>query len=124
MRDPKFVIPFFKAIAHREAGRQSPLTDAQWMRGFELFRAGGLKEFAEKHGARLRDHISRGTPSPAAPIPDKHVDATGLRSSLDVKIGLEGFPRGTRIAQNAHGPIFRQVALNRGRPMATGSETS
>jgi hypothetical protein len=42
MNDPNFVIPFFKAIAGREAGRPSPLNDEQWMRGFQIFQHGGI----------------------------------------------------------------------------------
>jgi hypothetical protein len=40
LNDPAFVIPFMKAIAGREAGRKSPLTDDQWMRAFKAFQAG------------------------------------------------------------------------------------
>jgi hypothetical protein len=40
LNNPAFMIPFMKAIARREAGRQSPLTDEQWMRAFKAFQAG------------------------------------------------------------------------------------
>ncbi len=48
----------------------------------------------------------------------------GPRNSLDVKIGLDGFPRGTKFAAKPNGDIFKAVTLNRGRPMVTGSEVS
>jgi hypothetical protein len=38
MQNEEFAISLFKAIAKREAGRKSPLTDEQWHKGFELFR--------------------------------------------------------------------------------------
>lgn len=40
LNDPAFIIPFMKAIAKREAGRESPLTNDQWGRAFKAFRAG------------------------------------------------------------------------------------
>lgn len=40
LNDRSFVIPFMKAIAEREAGRKSPLTDDQWVRAFNAYRAG------------------------------------------------------------------------------------
>ena len=46
------------------------------------------------------------------------------RATLDVKIGLDGFPRGTKFAAKPNGDIFKAVTLNRGRPMVTGSEMS
>ena len=38
--DQDFMIPFMKAIAGREAGRKSPLTDDQWISAFQAFQAG------------------------------------------------------------------------------------
>lgn len=40
LNDPTFMIPFMKAIAAREAGRKSPLTDDQWRRAFQAFQSG------------------------------------------------------------------------------------
>jgi hypothetical protein len=45
-----------------------------------------------------------------------------LRNSLDVKIDLAGFPRGSKFAAKPTGNLFKDVTLNRARPMATGSE--
>lgn len=38
--DPGQAIPLMRAIARREAGRESPLTPAQWRAAHEMFRAG------------------------------------------------------------------------------------
>jgi len=40
LNDPSFMIPFMKAIAEREAGRKSPLTDDQWTRAFKAYQTG------------------------------------------------------------------------------------
>jgi hypothetical protein len=40
LNDPAFMIPFLKAIGRREAGKDSPLTDDQWLAAFNAFRAG------------------------------------------------------------------------------------
>jgi hypothetical protein len=47
----------------------------------------------------------------------------GLDGSASLTIDLNGFPRGTRTASGADG-LFKQVMLNRGRPMAPANETS
>jgi hypothetical protein len=44
----------------------------------------------------------------------------GLRNTLGVNIDLDAFSRGARAAVD----IFKQVTLNRGRPMVTASEAS
>jgi hypothetical protein len=46
-----------------------------------------------------------------------------LSGSATVDINLSGFPRGTRAVAQAEG-LFREVKLNRGRPMATASQDS
>jgi hypothetical protein len=52
------------------------------------------------------------------------VDAGGgLGTNHNLTIDLNGFPRGTKTALKTEG-LFKQVTLNRGRPMATASETS
>ena len=38
-------------------------------------------------------------------------DAGGQSNSLDVNIGLGGFPRGTKFATRQTGDIFKEVAL-------------
>jgi hypothetical protein len=53
----------------------------------------------------------------------KAVDAGGLNGSASLTIDLNGFPRGTRTASKAE-RLFKQVTLNRGRPMAPASETA
>lgn len=87
----------------------------------------GAVTAADKRRAKLRDMVTRG--HSAAPEPEllresKHADAIGLRNSLDVQIALVNFPRGTRFAQKAKEPAFRQIAFNRGVPMALDSQTS
>jgi hypothetical protein len=42
MNDPNFAIPLMKAIAGREAGHRSPLTDEQWAHGYSMFQHGGV----------------------------------------------------------------------------------
>jgi hypothetical protein len=37
VKDPKFMIPFMKAIARREAGRDFPMTDDQWSSAFKQY---------------------------------------------------------------------------------------
>lgn len=83
----------------------------------------GMTEEAARHGARMRDLISRGRPS-QEPLPGRQSDAGSLHNTLGVTIDINGLPRGSRFAQRTNGPIFKQITLNRGRPMATGSETS
>jgi hypothetical protein len=57
MSDPNFTIPFMKAMAGREAGRKSPLTEEQWSRAFEMYRAGGSKNF-DANRAAIPPHAS------------------------------------------------------------------
>jgi hypothetical protein len=53
----------------------------------------------------------------------KAVDVGSLNGSASLTIDLNGFPRGTRTA-TAHEGLFKQVTLNRGRPMSSASEVS
>lgn len=82
---------------------------------------------AEAHGARLRDFVNRGkrSPSDAELLRRgmKATDAGSLDGNAKLTIDLNGFPRGTRTTQKADG-IFKDVTLNRGRPMVTASEIS
>jgi hypothetical protein len=88
------------------------------------------REWAEqeraKNGAHLRDHI-RGNRKPETDGSllqnGKRSDAGGLNGSASLTIDLNGFPRGTRTA-SSHEGLFKEVTLNRGRPMSTASETS
>jgi hypothetical protein len=48
MKDPAFAIPLMKAMAAREAGRPSPLTDDQWAAAHKLFVQGGDPSLAAK----------------------------------------------------------------------------
>lgn len=82
-----------------------------------------IKTAGNGHGAALADMVRRGRPSPRAAL-EHRSDASGSMSgNAHLKIDLNGFPRGTRTAHAADG-IFKQVTLNRGRPMTLGSETS
>jgi hypothetical protein len=47
----------------------------------------------------------------------------GFTGSASLTINLGGFPRRTRTASKADG-LFKQVTLNRGRPMASASEVT
>jgi hypothetical protein len=82
---------------------------------------------AEKHGARLADHIRGGrrpqTDGELLRRGMKAVDAGSLNGSASLTIDLNGFPRGTKTATQHEG-LFKEVRLNRGRPMSTASETS
>ena len=40
MRDPRFVVPFVRAIASGEAPGQYPMSDAQWQQAFNWYKAG------------------------------------------------------------------------------------
>ena len=54
----------------------------------------------------------------------KSVDAGALNGSLGVKIDLNGFPKGTRVATSQEGRLLKEVALHRGRTMVQASEES
>jgi hypothetical protein len=81
---------------------------------------------AQHHGARLADHIRHGrerqTDGGLLKRGMKAVDAGSLNGSASLTIDLNGFPRGIKTAAKADG-LFKQVALNRGRPMAQASQT-
>lgn len=78
----------------------------------------------DKRRTRLGDTINREHPTPEDELLREGKRATGvdrLDGNARLTIDLNGFPRGTKFAQKADG-IFKQVTLNRGRPMVTGSE--
>jgi hypothetical protein len=83
---------------------------------------------AKTHGASLRDHI-RGGRSPQSDGEllkrgMKAVDAGGgIGTNHKLSIDFTGMPRGTKTAFK-EGGLFKEVTLNRGRPMAPASETS
>jgi hypothetical protein len=76
-------------------------------------------------GAHLSDMIRRGRRGPN----DAELlrRGTGHQSSLNgnahLTVDLNGFPKGTKTGVKSDG-IFKQVTLNRGRPMTLGSELS
>jgi hypothetical protein len=79
-----------------------------------------------RHGANLRDHIRNGRkPATDGTLLDngKRSDGGGLNGSASLTIDLNGFPRGTRTS-SAHEGLFKEVRLNRGRPMAYASDIS
>lgn len=43
--DPSLAIPFMKAIAKREAGRESPITEAEWQAAHAMFKAGSADAY-------------------------------------------------------------------------------
>jgi hypothetical protein len=59
----------------------------------------------------------------------KNAKSSGLLGPVDVRgdasltVDLNGFPRSTKTTATANG-MFKQVTLNRGRPMAMASEDS
>lgn len=118
-----FVNEYLKPAAQYRAGRMS-----RYLRGGvgDLESYTGPMEAA--HGARLRDMVRRGRNAPSdaelLKLNRRSDGFGGLRNSLDVKIGLDGFPRGTKFSATPNGSIFKEVALNRGRPMSQASETS
>ena len=81
---------------------------------------------AATHGAALRDHIrngrNRATDGELLRRGMKAVDAGSRDSNHNLTIDLQGFPRGTKTALKTQG-LFKEVKLNRGRPMAIASET-
>jgi hypothetical protein len=79
----------------------------------------------QKHGASLRDHI-RGGKSPATDgslLRNGQRSDAGLTGCASLTIDLNGFPRGTKTA-SSHEGLFKEVTLNRGRPMSSAGETS
>jgi hypothetical protein len=83
---------------------------------------------AKQHGARLADHIRGGrTPQTDGELLRRGmrgVDAGGGRdTSHTLTVDFNGMPKGTRTAYKGDG-LFKEVTLNRGRPMAPASETS
>lgn len=81
---------------------------------------------ARQRGASLRDMARRGRPATDAELLKrgmKAVDAGALNGNAKLDITLNGFPKGTRTAHQVDG-IFKEVQLNRGRPMLQASEIS
>lgn len=88
----------------------------------------GLLESGGMHGEALRRHFGVGRHEG-----QKHDlltlgqraglvgGGTAMEGSASLKIDLNGFPRGTR-TQSDHSGLFKEVRLNRGRPMASASE--
>lgn len=76
-------------------------------------------------GARIRDMVRRGRGGPR----DPELLRRGMKSDSDLSgnakltIDLNGFPKGTQTSHSADG-IFKEVTLNRGRPMLQSSEYS
>jgi hypothetical protein len=85
-----------------------------------------LTDFARQHRAAMRHHIRHGRASQTdgglLRRGMRAVDAGGRDSNHNLTIDLNGFPRGTKTALKTEG-LFKEVKLNRGRPMATASET-
>lgn len=92
------------------------------------WRAEQLAEAARRHGPHLRDFIARGHGA--------HRDAEALRrvlrgadagdsmrGSAHLTVDLNGLPKGTRTSLKTGGQLFKQVTLNRGRPMNSASES-
>ncbi len=80
------------------------------------------------HGEMLRKHFGHRSQRPANLL--SHAQRAGLMGQPDsltgnasLDINLNGFPRGTRTATEISG-MFKQVRLNRGKPMALASEES
>lgn len=66
--DPEQAIPLMKAIARREAGRDSPLTDAQWRAAHAMFRAGSADAWlAEQAGPLTSPPNGEVLPPPTPP---------------------------------------------------------
>ncbi|WP_024340982.1 hypothetical protein [Bradyrhizobium japonicum] len=96
---------------------------ARW----QAWKQGVIAADQQSHGARLSDMIRRGRRGPSdAELLKRGMrasDAGSLNGNAKLDITLNGFPKGTRTAHHADG-IFKQVQLNRGRPMLQASETS
>lgn len=109
--------------------RAWPRAQAWRMRQEAAKKASDLRDAMESsraaHGASLRDMVSRGhrPPGDAELLRrGQRSDAGRLDGNAHLSIDLNGFPRGTRTAHKADG-IFKQVTLNRGRPMNAASES-
>jgi hypothetical protein len=82
---------------------------------------------AAHHGAHLRDFVSRGrkpqTDGELLRRGMKAVDAgDGRGTNHNLTVDFQNMPRGVRTAYKGDAGLFKQVALNRGRPMNTASE--
>lgn len=92
-KDPEFMIPFMKAIAHREAGRDYPMTDAGWKRAFEMYKNGGAPK-GTADGNRTLSPLRQNSrnapwlPDPARGVPwlSKSFDETRNSTSSSVHI--------------------------------------
>src|SRR5262249_19467451 len=106
MRDPNFAIPLMKAIAQREAGRKSPLTDEQWKRAHEIYLAGGLRAWQE---ARKRQQQ---TPARAGARPPQALSSPAMQPLTPAAPGI-----GSEAS-----PVSMDDATT--RPLPAGSEAS
>ncbi|GEC52660.1 hypothetical protein ABIF38_005684 [Bradyrhizobium japonicum] len=70
---------------------------------------------AERHGARLSDHIIRNH------LKSSH--GSGLLGHASLSVDFHNMPRGTRTSAKVSG-MFKEAKLNRGRPMAMASQDS
>lgn len=112
MNDPKFVIPMMKAIAGREAGRASPLTDDQWNNAFNMFQAGGTTAGMDR--LNLNQALS-GAPAQISGGADLDVKVTAPPGT-SVRTGNRGIFQRVRTQRN-----IQMTPANSGPPDAGGA---
>jgi hypothetical protein len=124
LNDPAFVIPFMKAIARREAGRKSPLTDAQWMRAFKAFQAGkytvGSTEMTSSAAAStaIPTSVDRARALANATAPGSFAVRQGRRYHATVKLGgFEQWATNETIANRLRRLGFTEIEVKGSGPI-------
>ncbi|WP_050031528.1 M15 family metallopeptidase [Bradyrhizobium sp. LTSP857] len=114
LNERSFVIPFMKAIAEREAGRESPLTDDQWIRAFNAYRAGKYSAGIKAASAEI-DSISQSN-TWTKELPNSRALAftvrQGRRYHATVRLpGIEQWATNETIAQNLRKVGFSEIEV-------------
>jgi hypothetical protein len=65
--DPRIAVPIAKAMAVQEAGRDYPMSDAQWMQAHQMFSG----------GTQVASSAPNAAPAPGRPEPTQVADASG-----------------------------------------------
>lgn len=93
MADPNFAIPFMKAVAGREAGKENPMSDADWSKAHEMFMAGGGSdeggEGVQRAAYNRENAVLPATARPASGVaPASEVTpSSGIHFSSNSKLG-------------------------------------
>ncbi|MFK0731584.1 MAG: hypothetical protein ACIWVG_10550, partial [Gloeotrichia echinulata HAB0833] len=75
LANPSTAIALMKAIAFREIGRASPVTDEDWLRAHEMFRLGSADAYLSKYGTTLAPIQTSVTSVPPQSLQNLIIDA-------------------------------------------------